>query len=148
NMSIGGAKSYSLNAAVANTVLRGVTVVVGAGNLAYDACNYSPSSEATAITVAATDSTDSQAYYSNYGPCVDVYAPGSGIYSTSFTGDDAYEYKSGTSMATPHGTGAAALYLESHPNATPSEVAQAITTSATARILNGIPRGSPNLLLY
>lgn len=148
NMSLGGSSSAALNAAVANTVSRGVTVVVAAGNYANNACYYSPSSEPSALTVAATDSTDTQAWYSNYGSCVDLYAPGSNIYSASISSDDAYASKSGTSMATPHVSGAAALYLELNPAAPPSQVAYAITSNATSRALSGLGKGSPNLLLY
>jgi subtilisin family serine protease len=147
-MSLGGSSSTALNAAVANTVARGVTVVVAAGNYANNACYYSPSSEPSALTVAATDSTDTQAWYSNYGSCVDLYAPGSNIYSASISSNDAYASKSGTSMATPHVSGAAALYLESNPAAPPSQVAYAITSNATSRALSGLGKGSPNLLLY
>ena len=148
NMSLGAGFYATLNLAVANTVARGVAVVVAAGNYANNACYFSPSGEPSALTVAATDSTDTQAYYSNYGSCVDLYAPGSTINSASISADDAYTTKSGTSMATPHVAGAAALYLESHPSATPAQVASAITGNATTRALNGLGRGSPDLLLY
>ena len=148
NMSIGGNLSIALNAAVANTVASGVTVTVSAGNYANDACMWSPSSEPTVITVAATDSLDQRAFYSNYGKCVDLFAPGSFIYSAGTVDDSSYRLMSGTSMAAPHVAGAAALYLQLNPSATPSQVANAITTTATTRAVGMIDRSTPNLLLY
>ena len=148
NMSIGGGLSTALNAAVANTVASGVTVTVSAGNYANDACMWSPASEPTVITVAATDSLDQRAFYSNYGKCVDLFAPGSFIYSAATTDDSSYRLMSGTSMAAPHVAGAAALYLQLNPSATPSQVANAITSTATTRAVGMIDRSTPNLLLY
>jgi subtilisin family serine protease len=148
NMSLGGGKSYTMNAAIANLVARGVTVVAAAGNASQDACYYSPASEPTALTVAATDSTDNQASYSNHGSCVDLFAPGSNIYSAVASNDSAYSSLNGTSMASPHVAGAAALYLELNPAASPAEVAEAISASATPRVLSGLGRGTPNLLLF
>ena len=148
NMSLGGGKSYTMNAAIANLVARGVTVVVAAGNKSDDACYYSPASEPTALTVAATDSSDNQASYSNHGSCVDLFAPGSSIYSASVSNDSAYTRMNGTSMASPHAAGAAALYLELNPAASPAQVTEAITSNATSRALNGLERGTPNLLLF
>ena len=148
NMSLGGAKSFTMNAAVANLVARGVTVVAAAGNMSQDACSYSPASESTALTIAATDSSDSQATYSNHGSCVDLFAPGSNIYSASRSDDSAYTMKNGTSMAAPHVAGAAALFLELNPAALPAQVREAIASNATPRALNELSRGTPNLLLY
>jgi subtilisin family serine protease len=148
NLSLGGGISSILNQAVANTVAAGVTVAVAAGNMAMDACYYSPASEPSALTVGATDQFDAQASYSNFGKCLDLFAPGSGITSLGIDSDSAYRIKSGTSMATPHVAGAAALYLQSNPTASPSQVANALTASATTRVLSGIDRTSPNLLLY
>jgi subtilisin family serine protease len=148
NMSIGGNLSTALNAAVANTVASGVTVTVSAGNYANDACMWSPSSEPTAITVAATDSLDQRAFYSNYGKCVDLFAPGSFIYSAGTADDNSYRLMSGTSMAAPHVAGAAALYLQMNASASPAQVANAITSTATTRAVGSIDRSTPNLLLF
>jgi aqualysin 1 len=148
NMSIGGSLSVALNAAVANVVASGVTLTVSAGNYANDACMWSPASEPSAITVAATDSLDNRAFYSNYGKCVDLFAPGSFIYSAATTDDNAYRLMSGTSMAAPHVAGAAALYLQLNPSATPAQVANAITSTATTRAVGMIDRSTPDLLLY
>src|SRR6185369_6941614 len=108
NMSLGGGKSTSVNAAVAGAVSKGVTMVVAAGNSSADACNYSPSSEPSALTVGATTSTDARASYSNFGSCVDIFAPGSSITSAWNTSSSATNTISGTSMASPHVTGVAA----------------------------------------
>jgi subtilisin family serine protease len=148
NMSIGGPLSSVLNAAVANVVASGVTVSVSAGNYANESCWWSPASEPSALTVAATDSTDQRASYSNYGACVDLFAPGSNIYSASHADDVSYRFMSGTSMAAPHVAGAAALYLQSNPAATPAQVANAITSTATTRAVGGIDRSTANLLLF
>jgi subtilisin family serine protease len=148
NMSIGGPLSSALNTAVKNTVESGVTVTVSAGNYATQACWYSPAAEPSALTIAATDSTDQKAYYSNYGSCVDLFAPGSNIYSAGIADDFSYRSMSGTSMAAPHVAGAAALYLQLNPSATPAQVASAITSSATPRVLGGVDKSTANLLLF
>jgi subtilisin family serine protease len=147
NMSVSGGFSTALNDAVQRATDAGVVFAVAAGNAASDACTYSPSSAGAAITVGATTNTDSQASYSNWGGCVDVYAPGSNIYSSMNTDDYAMGYSNGTSMATPHVAGAAALYLQSNPNASPAEVAAAIVSNATSGALNSLSSGSPNRLL-
>jgi Subtilisin-like serine proteases len=147
NMSVGGGLSSSLNSAVEKAISAGVVFAVAAGNNASDACSYSPSSATNALTVAATQSNDYQASYSNFGSCVDLYAPGSGIYSSWNTDDYSMGSASGTSMATPHVAGAAALYLESNPTATPADVANAILSSATSNALLGVTAGTVNRLL-
>jgi subtilisin family serine protease len=148
NMSLGGSFSSTLNNAVANSIAAGVTYGIAAGNSNADACNYSPASTPAAITVGATTSLDAKASYSNYGTCVDINAPGSSITSAWNTSDIATNTISGTSMATPHVVGAAALYLSGHVGSTPAQVASALTGSATTGHVSGLPSGTPNLLLY
>jgi subtilisin family serine protease len=148
NMSLSGGFSQSLNDAVARMISSGVTAAVAAGNSASDACGYSPSSLSSALTVAASTNTDAQASYSNWGGCVDVYAPGSGIYSATNTDDYSFLTANGTSMATPHVAGAAALYLQNNPTASPAEVAAAIIGDATSGTLSALSSGSPNKLLH
>lgn len=147
NMSLSGSYSDALNAAVQNSINSGVTYVVAAGNSAADACAYSPSSLSDVITVAAAAPGDEQASYSNFGPCVDIHAPGSAIVSAWNSSDDVLVKATGTSMASPHVTGAAALYLESNPGATPAQVTQAILTSATVNALSLVPSNTVNRLL-
>lgn len=148
NMSLGGAASSSLNQAVQNSIKAGVTYAVAAGNSSADACNESPASTREAITVGASNRADARAIFSNYGTCLDLFAPGQNILSTFNASDTATLTLSGTSMASPHAAGAAALYLETHQSASPAEVVQAITSSATSGVLSDIGAGSPNLLLY
>jgi len=148
NMSIGGGFFQSVNTAVDNAVAAGITVVVAAGNNNSDACAFSPSSTASAITVGATDMSDNRASFSNSGSCVDIFAPGVGITSAFIPFTQDITSMSGTSMASPHVAGVAALYLEKHPLAAPAEVASAITTKATKNVVFGQGAGSPNLLLH
>ncbi len=148
NMSLGGGLSTTLNQAVARAVASGVTFAVAAGNSSASACNSSPSSEPSAITVGATDINDGFAYFSNFGSCVDINAPGVSITSDWYSSNTATNTISGTSMATPHVAGAAALYLSANPTATPADVAGALTSNATAGAISGVPAGTVNLLLY
>lgn len=148
NMSLGGDHSAAINQAVANAVASGVAVVVAAGNEAIDACTRSPSAEPTAITVGASTDADARAYFSNYGSCVDLFAPGHTILSASAASDTATVAWSGTSMAAPHVAGTIALYLRDNPGATPADIATFITTNATAGALTDAGLGSPNRLLF
>jgi len=148
NMSLNTANSPALNSAVANSIAAGVTYVVAAGNRATDACQYSPGNLPASITVAGSTRADGQLGVSNFGSCVDLYAPGESIEQAFIiNGDAAYGNGSGTSAATPHVAGVAALVLAANPSATPSEVAQLIKQRATPNVLSGIGPGSPNLLL-
>lgn len=148
NMSLGGGASTALDQAVANAVAAGVTFVVAAGNSNANACNYSPARAPTAVTVGATTSSDARASYSNIGTCLDIFAPGSGITSTWNTSNTATNTISGTSMASPHVAGAAALYLEDNPNATPAAVTDALKANATTGKVTNPGTGSPNRLLF
>jgi subtilisin family serine protease len=148
NMSLGGSFSSALNQAVASAIRAGVTFAVAAGNSNANACNSSPSSTATAITVGATQSNDARASFSNYGSCVDLFAPGVSITSAWNTSNSATNTISGTSMATPHVAGVAALYLQAHPTASPSAVDAALKSSATLNKVSNRGSGSPNRLLF
>jgi subtilisin family serine protease len=148
NMSLGGGYSPALNQAVTNSIAAGVIYAVAAGNSAADACSYSPSSTPQALTVAASDQNDVFASFSNYGSCVDMEAPGVAITSAWIGSDNATNTISGTSMASPHVAGAAALYLSTNRGAGPDLVAVALTGNATQGVLTSIPAGTPNRLLY
>lgn len=148
NMSLGGGSSSTLNQAVENSIAAGVTYAIAAGNSSADACGTSPASAPSAITVGATDNTDTFASFSNYGTCVKINAPGVNITSAWIGSTTATNTISGTSMATPHVAGAAALYLQANPSATPSQVRSALTTNATSGVIKNIGPGTPNLLLY
>ena len=148
NMSLGGGISPALDAAVRNAIASGVTFVVAAGNGAADARGFSPSGVAEAITVGATDINDTRANFSNYGPVLDVFAPGVNISSAYYTSDSAGAGMSGTSMAAPHVAGVAALYMEKVGNKSPVEVRDAIVAAATIGVVVSPGSGSPNLLLY
>jgi len=130
NMSLGGGRYEPVNAAIEAIVANGVTVVVAAGNSNRNACDFSPASEETAITVASSTSADQRSGFSNFGPCVDIFAPGSGILSAWKDTDTQYRSISGTSMASPHVCGATALYLSAYPDATPAEIEAMIKRDA------------------
>lgn len=148
NMSLSGVRSTALELAVQNSINRGVTYTVAAGNETKDACSVSPAALPAAITVGASTSSDRLASFSNYGSCVDIVAPGQSIASAWYTGDATTVQSSGTSMASPHVAGAAALYLQNNPTATPVQVAAALTGGATTGRLQSLPSGTANRLLY
>ncbi|HYO74045.1 MAG TPA: Ig-like domain-containing protein, partial [Archangium sp.] len=148
NLSLGGEATQSLDDAVTATIAAGVTFVVAAGNDGWDACSTSPARTPRALTVGATDESDARAWFSNYGSCVDLFAPGQGILSAWFTGDTDTELADGTSMATPHVAGAVALYLEGHPTATPAELNEELIARSTPNLVIEPGLGSPNRLLH
>ncbi|GAA4424514.1 S8 family peptidase [Acidovorax lacteus] len=148
NMSLGGAASSTIDNAVAQLAARGIAVVAAAGNSGADACTASPARAPAAITVAATTNTDARASYSNWGTCVDVFAPGTSITSAWSTSPTASNTISGTSMAAPHVTGWAALWLQRNPTGTPAQLADAIKATATTARVTDPRAGTPNLLLF
>ncbi|MFB8166387.1 S8 family serine peptidase [Kitasatospora purpeofusca] len=150
NMSLGSDPDPVMDAAVAGSIASGLTYTVAAGNQSVDANEHSPARVPSAITVGATDRDDTQAYFSNYGPLVDLYAPGVSITSAWYVSDlGGFGVEmSGTSMAAPHAAGAAALYLSSHPAATPAQVSAALVSAATVGSLRELGQGSPDRLLY
>lgn len=148
NMSLGGSASSALDAAVQKSINAGVTYAIAAGNSNANACNYSPARVGAAITVGATTSADARASYSNWGTCLDLFAPGSSITSAWYTSNTATSTISGTSMATPHVAGVAALYLQGNTSATPAAVASALINNTTPNVVTSRGTGSPNRLLF
>ena len=148
NMSLGGGASSALDTAVSNSINDGVTYAIAAGNSNVDACTTSPARVASAITVGSTTSTDARSSFSNFGTCLDIFAPGSSITSSWNTNDTATNTISGTSMATPHVAGVAALFLETNQTASPATVTAAIVNGSTLNHVTSPGAGSPNRLLY
>ncbi|MEU5915359.1 S8 family peptidase [Streptomyces sp. NPDC047141] len=147
NLSLGGGASTALDNAVKNSIADGVTYAVAAGNSGTNASSTSPARVAAALTVGATSNTDAKASWSNYGSVLDLFAPGVSITAGWNTSDTATNTISGTSMATPHVAGAAAVYLAGHPSATPAQVATALVNGATPNKVTSPGSGSPNRLL-
>ena len=148
NLSIGGGASSSINDAILRLTNAGITVVAAAGNETTDACTRSPASAPSAITVGATTIADTKAGYSNFGPCVDIFAPGSGITGGWYGSASATNTISGTSMATPHVTGAAAVFLGLNPTASVAQVADALKSQSTKGAVQGLDATTVNNLLY
>jgi subtilisin family serine protease len=145
NMSLGGGVDTALDEAVQRSIAAGVTYAVASGNSNADACDFSPARVPEAITVNASTDADARASFSNFGTCTDIYAPGQDI--TSAWLDGGTNTISGTSMATPHVAGAAALYLAANPDAAPAAVRDALVAAGGADKISDPGTGSPNVLL-
>jgi subtilisin family serine protease len=153
NMSLGGSANSSIDTAVNNSINAGITYAVAAGNgnilgIRQNACNYSPARVPNAITVGATQNNDAAASFSNYGTCVDILAPGVNITSAWYSSNTATNTISGTSMASPHVAGAAALVLSANPTWSPQQVRDYLVNNATPDAISNVGTGTPNRLLY
>lgn len=148
NMSIGGGKSDAVNIAVTNSIADGVSYSIAAGNDSGDSCSYSPASVPNAMTIGATNTNDARASFSNYGKCVDWYAPGVNITSAYYSSTTATATMSGTSMASPHTAGVAALYLQKYPQSTPQQVRDALFNLTTKGVVSGAKLTTNNHLLF
>ncbi len=148
NMSLAGGTNRAADAAVRNSIRAGVTYVVAAGNGNSDAAAYSPAGVSEAITVGATNQLDSRAEFSNYGPVIDLFAPGVSIASAWIGNDLMIATASGTSMAAPHVAGVAALYLQTHRTASPASVRSALVGTSTVGVVSNPGQESPNRLLF
>jgi len=148
NMSLGGGTNRAADAAVRNSIRAGVTYVVAAGNGNSDAANYSPAGVSEAITVGATNQLDARAEFSNYGPALDLFAPGVSIPSAWIGGDLMIATATGTSMASPHVAGVVALYLQNHRTASPASVHSAVVGISTSGVISNAGQESPNRLLF
>ncbi|MFG2879221.1 S8 family peptidase [Streptomyces sp. NPDC048337] len=148
NMSMGGTRSRALEAAVSRAIAAGITVTVAAGNDGKDACTVSPAVVPEAVTVGATDAGDRLASFSNHGRCVDLSAPGVGVVSAWKGSRKALARSSGTSMASPHVAGAAALLLAGGAAKTPAQVSEALVRNSVTGRITALPAGTPNLLLH
>jgi subtilisin family serine protease len=149
NMSLGGSgTNTTMNNAVANSINAGVTYAIAAGNSNANACNFSPAQVSTAITVGSTQSNDARSSFSNFGTCVNIFAPGTGITSAWHTSNSATNTISGTSMASPHVAGAAAIVLSANPSFSPAQVMNQLISDSTTGVISNVGSGSPNRLLY
>lgn len=148
NMSLGGSKSVILDWAVRRAISSGVHFAVAAGNSFQDACRSSPAAVDEAVTVGATDIRDKMAFFSNYGSCVDIFAPGVDIESAWNSGDKDSRRISGTSMASPHIAGVMAAIVSNDPSLNPAQMKKLLLESGTRKILRGIPYETSNIMVY